>query len=323
MNAIRISQTGGPEQLVFTEVNTPSCGPTDVLVRIDAAGVNFIDVYHRTGLYKLDLPFTPGMEGAGTVEQVGSEVIGFKPGDRVAYAMTRGSYAEYAVVPENNLVAVPQGITTETAAATMLQGMTAHYLTSSTYPLKAGDTALVHAAAGGTGQIIVQLAKAAGARVIATVGTEEKAKIARAAGADEVILYDKQDFAAEARRLTNGRGVDVVYDSVGAPTWEKSLDSLRPRGLLASFGNAGGAVPPFAPITLAGKGSLYLTRPTLAHYIANREELVWRADELFTAILAGKLKIAVDKKYGLPEAAEAHRYLEGRNTKGKLLLVPR
>jgi NADPH:quinone reductase len=323
MNAIRVSQTGGPEQLVLTQVDAQACGPTDVLVRIEAAGVNFIDVYHRTGLYKLDLPFTPGMEGAGVIDKTGAEVIGFKPGDRVAYAMIRGSYAEYAVVPENNLVAVPNGITSEVAAATMLQGMTAHYLVRSTYPLKAGETALIHAAAGGTGQILVQLAKAAGARVIATAGTEDKAEIARAAGADETILYDKQDFSAEARRLTNGRGVDVVYDSVGAPTWDKSLDSLRPRGMMVSFGNAGGAVPPFAPIALAGKGSLYLTRPNLANYIATREELMWRADELFTSIGNGKLKIAIDKKFGLTDAAEAHRYLEGRNSKGKLLLVPR
>jgi NADPH:quinone reductase len=323
MKAIRISHTGGPEQMVYSDAPVPSCGPEDVLVRIDAAGVNFIDVYHRTGLYKLDLPFTPGMEGAGVVDKIGSDVIGFKPGDRVAYAMTRGSYAEYAAVAESNLVAVPEGITTEQAAAAMLQGMTAHYLTRSTFPLKQGDTALVHAAAGGTGQIIVQLAKLAGAHVIATVGTKEKAEIARAAGADETVLYNEQDFAAEARRLTNGRGVDVVYDSVGAPTWEKSLDSLRPRGTMASFGNAGGAVPPFAPIVLAGKGSLYLTRPTLAHYIANREELLWRADELFTAMLNGKLRISIDKRFRLSEAAESHRYLEHRNSKGKLLLVPR
>jgi NADPH:quinone reductase len=323
MKAIRISQTGGPEQLVYGEVATPSCGATDVLVRIEASGVNFIDVYHRIGLYKIDLPFTPGMEGAGVVDNVGSEVIGFKPGDRVAYAMTRGSYAEYAVVPENNLVAVPEGITMEQAAATMLQGMTAHYLTRSTYPLKSGETALVHAAAGGTGQILVQLAKSAGARVIATVGTKQKAEIARAVGADEVILYTEQDFAQETRRLTNGRGVDVVYDSVGAPTWEQSLNSLRPRGMMVSFGNSGGAVPPFAPIALAGKGSLYLTRPNLAHYTAIREELMWRADELFTAMIAGNLRVAIDKKYPLEDAAEAHRYLEGRNTLGKVLLAIR
>jgi NADPH:quinone reductase len=323
MNAIRISQTGGPEQLVYSEIDAPVCGPTDVLVRIEAAGVNFIDVYHRTGLYKLDLPFTPGMEGAGIVENIGSEVIGFKPGDRVAYAMIRGSYADYAVVPEANLVAVPEGISIEHAAAAMLQGMTAHYLTRSTYRLEPGDTALVHAAAGGTGQLIVQLAKSAGARVIATVGTPEKAEIARAAGADDTILYTEQDFAGEVKKLTKGRGVDIVYDSVGAPTWEKSLDSLRPRGIMVSFGNAGGAVPPFAPITLSTKGSLFLTRPTLAHYISKREDLLWHADELFTAMLQGKLRISVDKKYGLAEAAEAHRYLEGRNTKGKLLLVTR
>jgi NADPH2:quinone reductase len=237
--------------------------------------------------------------------------------------MTRGSYAEYAVVPEENLVAVPAGITTEQAAATMLQGMTAHYLTRSTYPLKAGDTALIHAAAGGTGQILVQLAKAAGARVIGTAGNKEKAEIARAAGADEVILYTEQDFASETRRLTNGRGVDVVYDSVGAPTWEQSLNSLRPRGMMVSFGNAGGAVPPFAPITLSAKGSLFLTRPNLAHHIATREELTWRADELFTAMLAGKLRVTIDKKFPLAQASEAHRYLEGRKTLGKLLLTTR
>jgi NADPH:quinone reductase len=253
----------------------------------------------------------------------GPEPIDFTPGDRVAYAMTRGSYAEYAVVAESNLVAIPEGITTEQAAATMLQGMTAHYLTRSTYPLKQGETALIHAAAGGTGQILVQLAKSAGARVIGTAGTKEKAEIARAAGADEVILYTEQDFASEARRLTDGRGVDVVYDSVGAPTWEGSLNSLRPRGMMVSFGNAGGAVPPFAPITLAGKGSLFLTRPNLAHYTATREELIWRADELFTAMLEGKLRVTIDKKFPLADASEAHRYLEGRKTLGKLLLTTR
>jgi NADPH2:quinone reductase len=322
MRAIRVSQTGGPEQLAYEEITTPAPGPTGVLVKIAAIGVNFIDVYHRTGLYKLDLPFTPGSEAAGTVESVGSEVIGFKPGDRVAYAMTRGSYAEYAVVPEANLVAVPEPITLEQAAATMLQGMTAHYLTRSTYPLKQGDTALVHAAAGGTGQLIVQLARMAGARVIGTVSTEEKAQVARAAGADEVILYTQQNFETETKRLTGGRGVDVVYDSVGAPTWEQSLNSIRPRGMMVSFGNAGGAVPPFAPLTLTGKGSLFLTRPMLAHYVLTREELVWRADELFTAILNGKLRVTIDRTYALAEASQAHRYVEARKTQGKVLLKP-
>jgi NADPH:quinone reductase len=321
MKAIRVSQTGGPEQLRYEDAGRPGCGPTDVLVRIEAAGVNFIDVYHRTGLYKLEPPFTPGMEGAGVVDSVGTEVIGFKPGDRVAYAMVRGSYAEYAAVPEGMLVAVPERITIQQAAATMLQGMTAHYLTRSTWPLKSGDTALVHAGAGGTGQIIVQLAKAAGARVLATAGNKEKAEIARAAGADETILYAEHDFAAETKRLTNGRGVDVVYDSVGASTWDQSLNSLRPRGMMVSFGNASGAVPPFAPAVLATKGSLYLTRPSLAQYIATREELLWRADELFSAMLKGTLRITIDKAFPLAHAADAHRYLEGRHTKGKLLLV--
>jgi NADPH2:quinone reductase len=321
MKAIRVSETGGPEQLRYEEIARPECGRADVRIRIEAAGVNFIDVYHRTGLYKLDLPFTPGMEGAGIIDAIGDEVIGFKPGDRVAYAMTRGSYADYAVVPEPMVVAVPQGISTQQAAATMLQGMTAHYLTRSTWPLKPGDTALVHAGAGGTGQIIVQLAKSAGARVLATVGSREKAEIARAAGADETILYVERDFAVETKRLTNGRGVDVVYDSVGASTWDQSLSSLRPRGMMVSFGNASGAVAPFAPAVLATKGSLYLTRPSLAQYIATREELIWRADELFTSMLKGSLRIAIDKTYPLAHAPDAHRYLEGRNTKGKLLLV--
>ena len=285
--------------------------------------MNFIDVYHRTGLYKIEPPFTPGMEGAGVVEAVGPECIGFKPGDRVAYAMARGSYAEFAVVPEDKLVTVPDAVGLDIAAATMLQGMTAHYLTRSTYPLKRGETALIHAAAGGTGQILVQLAKAAGARVIGTAGTPEKAELAKAAGADDVILYAQQDFEAETKRLTQNRGVDVVYDSVGGPTFEQSLNCLRPRGMMVSFGNSGGPVPPFPPINLATKGSLYLTRPNLAHYILTREELTWRTSELFSAIEGGRLRIAIHRTYTLGEAAQAHRYLEARKTQGKLLLRPR
>lgn len=323
MKAIRVAQTGGPEQLAYEEIARPQPSGTEVLVRIEYAGVNFIDVYHRTGLYKIEPPFTPGMEGAGVVEAIGPEVTGWKPGDRVAYAMTRGSYAEFATVPEDKLVAVPAGVGLDVAAATMLQGMTAHYLTRSTYPLKRGETALVHAAAGGTGQILVQLAKAAGARVIGTAGTPEKAEIARAAGADEVILYAQADFEAETKRLTQNRGVDVVYDSVGAPTFEQSLNCLRPRGTMVSFGNSGGAVPPFAPIQLATKGSLYLTRPNLAHYILTREELTWRTSELFGAIEGGRLRIAIDRTYTLGEAGQAHRYLEARKSQGKLLLRPR
>jgi NADPH:quinone reductase len=323
MKAIRVHQHGGPEQLAYGEVPDLEPGPGQALVRIDAAGVNFIDVYHRTGLYKLELPFTPGMEAAGVVEAIGDDVIDFAPGDRVAYAMTPGSYAEFALVPTRVLVAIPQGIELKVAAATMLQGMTAHYLIKSTYPIKEGETALVHAAAGATGQIIVQLAKAAGARVIGTAGTEEKAEIAKRAGADDVIVYTKQDFEAETKKLTGNRGVDVVYDSVGKSTFVQSLNCLKPRGMMVSFGNASGAVEPFPPVLLAQKGSLYLTRPNLAAYTATREELIWRADELFTAILAGSLKITIDRTYPLSHAQDAHRDLESRATSGKLLLLPR
>jgi NADPH2:quinone reductase len=262
------------------------------------------------------------MEAAGVVEKIGERVIEWQPGERVAWAMTVGSYAEYAVVPAMKLVRVPDGVDTRTAAALMLQGMTAHYLTHSTFPLKKGATALVHAAAGGAGLLITQLAKAAGARVIGTVSTEAKAKLASEAGADEVILYTQQDFEAETKRLTKDKGVDVVYDSVGATTFEKSLNSLRPRGTLALFGQSSGPVPPFDPSILNQKGSLFLTRPTLAHHVLTREELVWRSDELFTAVLNGTLKVRVDREYPLGEAAQAHRDLESRKTSGKLLLIP-
>ena len=322
MKAIRIEQTGGPEKLQLQDISVPKPGAEDVLVKLDASGVNFIDVYHRTGLYKMSLPLTLGMEGAGTVERVGERVIDWNPGDRVAWAMTAGSYAEYTVVPESKLVRVPDGVDTHTAAAMMLQGMTAHYLTRSTFPLKAGDTALVHAAAGGAGLLITQLAKNIGARVIGTVSTDEKAKLAREAGADEVILYTRQDFEAETKRITNGKGADVVYDSVGATTFQKSLSSLRPRGMMVSFGQSSGPVPAFEVSLLNQKGSLYLTRPSLAHHVLTREELIWRADELFTAVLEGKLNIRIDKEYPLGEVAQAHRDLEARKTTGKLLLVP-
>ena len=320
MKAIRVHQPGGPEELRIEEAPTPKPGAEDVIVKLEAAGVNFIDVYHRTGLYKMPLPFTPGMEGAGIVESIGERVIEWQPGDRVAWAMAPGSYAEYAVVPAAKLVRVPDGIDTQTAAAVMLQGMTAHYLTRSTFPLKSGDTAIVHAAAGGAGLLITQFAKSVGARVIGTVSTPEKAALAKDAGADEVVLYTEQDFEAEAKRLTGGKGVDVVYDSVGKTTFEKSLNSLRPRGTLVLFGQSSGSVPPFDAAILNQKGSLYLTRPTLGHYVLTREELVWRSDELFTAILEGKLKVRVDRVYPLAEAAQAHRDLESRKTTGKLLL---
>jgi NADPH2:quinone reductase len=322
MKAIQVGTPGGPEQLVLTDIERPSPGPDDVLVKLEAIGVNFIDVYHRTGLYKMPLPFTPGMEGAGTVDAIGDRVIEWQPGEKVAWAMTAGAYAEFATVPASKLVRVPEGVDTRTAAALMLQGMTAHYLTRSTFPLNSGHTALIHAAAGGAGLLTVQLAKRHGARVFGTVSTEAKARLARDAGADEVILYTQQDFEAETKRLTGGRGVDVVYDSVGATTFEKSLNSLRPRGTLVLFGQSSGPVPPFDAGILNQKGSLYLTRPSLGHYVLTREELLWRSDELFTAILDGSLKVSVDRTYTLADAAQAHRDLESRKTTGKLLLIP-
>jgi NADPH2:quinone reductase len=322
MKAIRVEQTGRPDQLQLRDVDVRSPGPEDVVVKLEASGVNFIDVYHRTGLYKMQLPFTLGMEGAGIVDKIGERVIEWEPGERVAWAMTMGSYAEYAVIPAAKLVRVPDGVETRTAAALMLQGMTAHYLTRSTFPLKKGDTALVHAAAGGAGLLITQLAKAAGARVIGTVSTEAKAKLAREAGADEVILYTSQDFEAETKRLTKNKGVDVIYDSVGVTTFEKGLNSLRPRGTMALFGQSSGPVPPIDPSILNQKGSLFLTRPTLAHHMLTREELIWRSDELFTAVLNGSLKVRIDKEYPLGEAQQAHRDLESRKTTGKLLLIP-
>ena len=290
-------------------------------MRLAASGVNFIDIYFRTGLYKADAPIALGSEGAGTVEAVGEGVTEVAPGDRVAYTMARGSYAEYAVVPAASLVKIPAHVDFQTAAAAMLQGMTAHYLTHSTFPLKAGDTCLVHAAAGGTGALIVQMAKNLGARVFGTVSTSEKARIAREAGADEVIMYTEQEFDVEARRLTGGRGVDVVYDSVGKTTFEKSLNSLRPRGTLALFGQSSGSVPPFDPTVLNTKGALYLTRPSLGHYLLTREELLWRAGEVLGAIDAGKLRLRIDRTYPLADAASAHRDLESRKTAGKLVLT--
>ena len=290
-------------------------------MRISASGVNFIDVYFRTGLYKSDVPIAIGSEAAGTVEAVGDGVTEVAPGDRVAYAMARGSYAEYAVVPAAMLVKIPEHVEFHTAAAAMLQGMTAHYLTHSTFPLKAGDICLVHAAAGGAGGLIVQMAKNLGARVFGTVSTAEKAGIAREAGADEVILYTEQEFDVEVRRLTDGRGVDVVYDSVGKTTFEKSLNSLRPRGTLALFGQSSGSVPAFDPSILNTKGSLYLTRPSLGHFLLTREELLWRAGDVLNSIDAGKLRLRIDRTYPLADAASAHRDLESRRTAGKLILA--
>lgn len=323
MKAIQVKETGGPEKLELVDLPQPAAGSGQAVVKIAAAGVNFIDVYFRTGLYKADLPVTLGSEAAGTVEAVGPDVTEVAPGDRVAYAMVRGSYADYAAVPAAQLVKIPDGLEFETAAAAMLQSMTAHYLTHSTFPLKSGDTCLVHAAAGGTGLLLVQMARRVGARVFGTVSTEAKGKLAKHAGADEVIFYTNQDFETEVRRFTGGRGVDVVYDSVGATTFAKSLNCLRPRGMLALFGQSSGPVPPFDPNILNAKGSLFLTRPSLAHHCLTREELLWRAGDVLGWVAAGELKIRVDRAYPLADAAEAHRDLEGRRTAGKLLLIPK
>ena len=322
MKAIRIEGFGGPDVLRLVDVPVPSAGPGQIVVRVEAAGVNFIDVYHRTGLYPNPLPLVPGMEGAGVVAAVGPGVSLFREGDRVAWANVLGSYAEHVLLAADRAVAVPPGLRADTAAAAMLQGMTAHYLCTSTFPLKKGDTCLVHAAAGGVGLLLVQMAKRRGARVIGTVGTEAKAVLAREAGADEVILYAQQDFLEAVKRLTGGRGVDVVYDSVGKTTAEKSLDCLVPRGMMVFYGNASGPVPPIDPLVLSRKGSLFLTRPSLVHYIADRASLEARAADVLGDAAAGRLKVRIDRTYPLAEAAEAHRALEGRQTTGKVLLVP-
>jgi len=322
MKAIRVTSFGGPEVLRLEDVPIPAPGPGQVLVKVEAAGLNFIDVYHRTGLYANPLPFTPGPEGAGAVAALGPGVSGFRPGDRVAWASGLGSYAEQVLVPAAHLVPVPSGVDTHTAAALMLQGMTAHYLSESTYPLKAGDTCLVHAAAGGVGLLLVQMAKRRGARVFGTVSTDEKAALARGAGADEVIRYTKADFLGEVKRLTEGRGVQVVYDSVGQATFDKSLDCLAPRGILVLFGQSSGPVPSFNPSLLAAKGSLFLTRPTLFHYIADRASLEARAGAVLGAAASGRLTVRIERTFPLAEAAEAHRTLEGRKTTGKVLLLP-
>lgn len=322
MKAIQIKNPGGPEAMELVDIPVPEPRPNEAVVKLAACGVNFIDVYQREGRYKVPLPFILGQEGAGTVTAVGSDVKSVKKGDRVAWTSVLGGYAENAAVPAERLVPVPAGVTDEQAAATMLQGMTAHYLCHDTYPLKRGETALIHAAAGGVGLLLVQMAHNLGARILATVSTEEKAKLARDAGADEVIFYTKSDFEAETKRLTAGKGVDVVYDSVGKTTFEKGLNVLRPRGMMALYGGASGAVPPFDPIVLSQKGSLFLTRPSLGNYIATREELVARSAALFGMISAGKLKLRIEHRYPLAEAQSAHRELEGRKTTGKLLLIP-
>ena len=313
---------GGPEVLTLSELPNPSPKPNEAIVQIKASGVNFIDVDFREGRYPAQLPFVDGQEASGVVTEIGHEVTNVQAGDRVAYTSALGSYAEYAAVPANRLVKIPDELDFEQAAAAMLQGMTAHYLLHSTYPLKQGETALIHAAAGGVGLLLVQMAKTIGARVIGTAGTQEKAQLARDAGADECIVYTEADFETETKRLTDGKGVHVVYDGVGKATFDKDLEVLLPRGYLVLFGGSSGAVPPFDLIKLSQKGSIFITRPTLAHYTLTRDELEWRASDVLGAIVRGDLKLRIHKVYALAEAAQAHRDLEGRKTTGKLLLKP-
>ena len=322
MKAIQIKRPGGLEVMELVDLPVPQPKPNEALVKIQAIGVNFIDVYNREGRYKVPLPFILGQEAAGVVSAVGSDARGIAVGDRVAYTLTLGSYAEYAAVPADRLVKIPPEVSEREAAAAILQGMTAHYLAYDTYPLKKGETALVHAAAGGVGLLLVQMAHNLGARVIATVSTEEKAKLARAAGADEVILYTQTDFEAETKRLTGGNGVDVVYDSVGKTTFDKGLNLLRPRGMMVLYGGSSGPVAPLDPLILTQKGSIFLTRPSLGHYVLTAEELQRRMGAVFGMIGEGKLKLRIEHIYPLAEAQQAHRDLEGRKTTGKLLLIP-
>ncbi len=322
MKAIRVHEFGSVEVMRYEDVPLPEPGAGEARVKLEAIGVNYIDIYHRSGQYKGALPLTLGQEGAGVVDAIGPGVTEVKPGDRVAFAGAQGSYAHYVIAPAWRLVPVPEAIGAQQAAAVMLQGMTAHYLTHSTYPLQPGDVALVHAAAGGVGLLLVQIARRRGARVIGTVSTEEKAQLARQAGADEVILYTQTDFEQEVKRLTNGQGVHVVYDSVGRTTFDKSLNCLRPRGYLVLFGQSSGAVPPLDPQVLNAKGSLFLTRPTLGHYTADRQELLGRASALFGWMASGQLEVRIDVTFPLAQAAEAHRYMEVRRSRGKVLLNP-
>ncbi len=322
MKAVRVHKYGGPEVLTMDDIPVPEPKAGEARIKIEAIGVNFIDIYQRTGLYPIQTPFTLGSEGAGVVDAVGENVTEVKKGDRVAYAMVLGSYAEYAIVPAWRLAPVPSNIDAKSAATLMLQGMTAHYLTHSTYALRKGETALVHAAAGGVGLLLIQIAKQLGANVIGTVSTEAKAQLAKEAGANHVILYTQTDFLTEVKKLTDNRGVHVVYDSVGQSTFDKGLDCLRPRSYMVLFGQSSGPVPPFDPGKLAAKGSLFLTRPTLAHYTLDRNELLQRANDLFNWTVSGKLKLRIEKTFPLAEAADVHRQLEGRKTTGKVILLP-
>ncbi len=322
MKAIRVYETGGPEKLRYEEVPVPEPGPGQARVKVQAIGLNFIDVYFRTGLYKTALPFTPGMEAAGIVDLVGAGVSVVAPGDRVAYTLNIGAYAQYALADASQLVRLPGDIDFQTGAAAILQGMTAHYLAISTYPLRSGETVLIHAAAGGVGLLLIQVAKMIGARVIGTVSTEAKAELASAAGADHVVLYEQEDFTSAVRKITEGRGVDVVFDSVGRTTFEKGLNCLRRRGMLVLFGQSSGTVPPFDLNILNPKGSLYVTRPSLGAYTSTRDELEWRAGDIFRWLADGKLKLRIDRTFPLGDAAESHRALESRKTTGKVLLIP-
>jgi NADPH2:quinone reductase len=322
MKAVRVHTPGGPDAMRYEDAPQPVPKEGEALVKVDAAGLNYIDVYFRSGQYKAPAPFTLGMEAGGTVAAVGANVTDVKVGDRVAYTGVPGAYAEYSVVPAARLVTLPAGLTTKHGAAMMLQGMTAHYLACSTYPLKAGDTCLVHAAAGGVGLLLCQIAKMRGARVIGTVSTEDKAKLAREAGADEVIFYTKQDFVAEVKRLTGGKGLQVVYDAVGKDTFDKGFDCLVPRGMMVLYGASSGPVGPFDLQVLNAKGSIFVTRPSLNHHIITRDELLMRAGELSGWIRDGKLKLRMEFEFSLKDAAEAHRALEGRKTTGKVLIIP-
>src|SRR5881397_2599563 len=322
VKAIRVHSPGGSEALRYEDVPQPAPGAGQVLVKIEAAGVNYVDVYQRTGLYKAATPFTIGQEAAGVVTTLGPDVTDLRVGERVAYAGLMGAYAEFAVVPADRVVPLPEGVSTKQGAALMLQGMTAHYLACTTYPLKSGDVCLVHAAAGGVGLLLCQIAKMRGARVIGTVSTEDKAKLAREAGASDVILYTKQDFEAEAKRLTDGKGLQVVYDSVGQTTFDKGFNCLAPRGMMALYGQSSGPIGPFDPQTLNAKGSLFVTRPSLNHHIITRAELLQRSDELLGWIRNGTLKLRTEHEFPLKDAADAHRALEGRKTTGKVLLIP-
>jgi NADPH2:quinone reductase len=322
MKAVRIKQQGGPEVMSIDDVDQPQPAATEVLIKIEAAGINYIDTYQRSGLYQIPLPTTLGLEASGTVEGIGSDVSRFKIGDRVAYTNVLGAYAEYSTVDQNKVVALPDGVSFNEGAAAMLQGCTAHYLSQSTYPIKKGDSCLIHAAAGGVGLILTQMAKNAGAYVIGTVSTPEKAELARSAGADEVILYSQTDFEAEVKRITEGAGVNVVYDSVGKTTFDKSIECLQRFGYMVLYGNASGPVTEFNPATLGPKGSLFLTRPTLFDYTADRESLKWRSGDVFKWIDEGKLNLRLEHFFSLADAREAHQALEGRKTTGKIILTP-